>query len=180
MVMHALVSEMQHRPWDVPPLPLPFPDLNVNPVKAFAVREIELMRASHPSHLAESGDYSGMAVLGIKGALMLVAWHTKEKWWGGARREIVILPKKVLASIVDSARSEIKRGRTGSRSGDGEELVSTGDVLVAWLLKVCFKSFWLILKLTNVHYTQGYILTRNFTGNNCELQQPCFIPTPPP
>lgn len=172
MVMHALVAEMrQHcqdskfersELWVAPPLPLPHPNRNINPVKACIEREIALMQKTS-SQLVESGDdYSNMAVLGIKGALTLAAWHTREKWWRGARREIVILPKKVLEWIVEGVRKDIKKWREGSlsrssRNGgtsigrNGGGLVTTGDVLVAWLLKVrsrAFLAFLLICVLT--------------------------------
>lgn len=125
MVMRALVAEMHGKEWVVPPLPLEYPRVNVNPVKACSEEEIRMQEYQHSCN-----DYSSMAVLGIKGALKLAAWHTREKWWRGAQRQIILLPKDALGSLVDYVRSDIRKWR---ESADG---ITTGDVLVAWLLKV--------------------------------------------
>lgn len=127
MVMRALVAEMKGTEWTVPPLPLAYPNANVNPVKECVEREVKMQEVQSG---AFGSDYSGMAVLGIKGALKLAAWHTREKWWRGAQRQIVLLPKEVLSVLVEGVRAEIRRWR------EGAEGVTTGDVLVAWLLKV--------------------------------------------
>ncbi|KAF9448371.1 hypothetical protein P691DRAFT_800878 [Macrolepiota fuliginosa MF-IS2] len=129
MVMRALVAEMNGTDWVVPPLPLAYPRTNVNPIKECVEREVRIQDAQ----LGGSGnDYSGMAILGIKGALKLAAWHVKEKWWGGAQRQIVLLPKDGLTALVEAARSEIKKCK-GNAAG-----ITTGDVLVAWLLKTIY------------------------------------------
>ncbi|KXN92861.1 hypothetical protein AN958_07058 [Leucoagaricus sp. SymC.cos] len=127
MVMRALVAEMNGTEWTVPPLPLEYPNANVNPVKERVEEEVRMQEYQRACN-----DYSNMAVLGIKGALKLAAWHTREKWWRGAQRQIILLPKLALSSLVDNVRSEIGKWRQGA------EGITTGDVLVAWLLKTVY------------------------------------------
>lgn len=132
MVMRALVAEMNGTEWTVPPLPSAYPNMNVNPVKDCVEKEVKIQEKQYGG-----SDYSNMAVLGVKGALKLVAWHTREKWWRGAQRQIILLPKSALENLVENVRSEIRQWRN-------VEGITTGDVLVAWLLKVCSKIYRLM------------------------------------
>lgn len=157
MVMRALVAEMNCTEWVVPPLPLPYPNLNVNPVKQCVEREVETQEAQLGHH-----DYSSMAVLGIKGALKLVAWHTREKWWRGAQRQIVLLPKDALSALVDGVRNDIRKSR------EGAEGVTTGDVLVAWLLKVG-ADFVHVGYTTSSWNNTDCIFGRNVARYHCQL-----------
>jgi hypothetical protein len=125
MVMCALVAEMNGTEWTVPLLPQEYPNINTNPVKECVEEEVRVQQ-----QLQGCDDYSNMAVLGIKGALKLVAWHIREKWWRGAYRQIILLPKDALEFLVENVRSEIRRWK------ESAEGITTGDVLIAWLLKV--------------------------------------------
>jgi hypothetical protein len=125
MVMRALVAEMHGKEWVIPPLPLEYPSVNINPVKECVEGEVR-MQEYRPC----CNDYSSMAILGIKGALKLAAWHVREKWWRGAQRQIVLLPKGAMEFLVENVRNDIRRWK------ESAEGITTGDVFVAWLLKV--------------------------------------------
>lgn len=129
MVMRALVAEMNRTEWTVPPLPLEYPNINRNPVKECVEEEVKMQE-----YQLGSNDYSNMSVLGIKGALKLVAWHTRERWWRGAQRQTILLPKKALSILVEDVRSDIRKWRESS------EGITTGDVLVAWLTKTIYST----------------------------------------
>ncbi|KAJ3560727.1 hypothetical protein NP233_g10644 [Leucocoprinus birnbaumii] len=129
LVMCALVAEITGKEWAVPPLPLEYPKVNTNPVKECVEEEVRMQENQHGSN-----DYSGMSVLGLGGAVKLAAWHTREKWWRGAQRQIILLPKAALTLLVESVRSEIRKWRQTS------EGITTGDVLVAWLMKTIYSN----------------------------------------
>jgi len=124
MVMDALIAEINGKEWTVPPLPLEYPSVNSNPIKECVEEEVRMQEYRN--------DYSGVAVLGVNGVLKLAAWHARERWWRGAQRRIILLSKTALESLVGHVRSNIRKWR------ESAEGISTGDVLVAWLLKVRF------------------------------------------
>jgi len=73
MIMHALIAEIKGKEWTAPPLPLEYPSVNSNPIKECAEEEVRIQEHRH-----ECINYSGMAVLGVSGALRLAAWHVRE------------------------------------------------------------------------------------------------------
>ncbi|KAG6831906.1 hypothetical protein H0H87_003558 [Tephrocybe sp. NHM501043] len=56
------------------------------------------------------------------------------RWWNGADRRILLLPKDVLSFLVNSVRAELR----GSSEGSNAAEVTTGDILVAWVLKTVY------------------------------------------
>lgn len=119
-VMRALMAEMSGRDWEVPPLPPR--GLNENPVLSALDLEVQ---SSAPGQEAD-----GFSNLGVSGTLKLVAWHLRERWWRGADRRIVLLPKEALTFLVNGVRVELHQEH------DDPGKVTTGDILVAWCLKV--------------------------------------------
>ncbi|KAG5353634.1 hypothetical protein C0989_004315 [Termitomyces sp. Mn162] len=127
--MRALVSEMRGEKWAVPPLPKS--GFNENPLQGALDARIE----NHESQSsAKPKDYYGFVNLGVAGALKQVAWHMRERWWKGADRRALIIPKDVILFLTNTVRSEISRCSDGGSSSQ----VTTGDILVAWVLKTIY------------------------------------------
>ncbi|KAJ7638467.1 hypothetical protein FB45DRAFT_902959 [Roridomyces roridus] len=119
-VMRALVAEMRGQEWHVPPPP---PEgTHPNPIATIVNK-----------HLVKGSDYpqSGHAALGVKGALWLFGWHLREHLWRGSNHQIFIVPQKCLSSLVSRVRSAVQRSRRDAQ-------VSTGDILVAWIIKAVY------------------------------------------
>ncbi|KAH0586897.1 hypothetical protein J132_07029 [Termitomyces sp. J132] len=128
-IMRALVSEMRGEKWAVPPLPKS--GFNENPLQGALDARIE----NHESQSsAKPKDYYGFVNLGVAGAVKQVAWHMREQWWKGADRRALIIPKDVLLFLTNTVRSEISRCSDGGSSSQ----VTTGDILVAWVLKTIY------------------------------------------
>ncbi|KAJ7229068.1 hypothetical protein GGX14DRAFT_510048 [Mycena pura] len=119
-IMHALVAEMRGKEWDVPAPPSE--GEHPNPIEKVLRRIAE----GKTEHLQ-----SGYAALGVKGSLLLVGWHLRERYWRGSTHRIFIVPSECISQVVDAARLEVRRGSQSIQ-------VSTGDVLVAWLMKVIY------------------------------------------
>ncbi|KAG5646998.1 hypothetical protein DXG03_001722 [Asterophora parasitica] len=129
-ILRALVSEMKGEYWDAPPLPAGgFSD---NPIQSALDAEIQAYRG-----LPAPENYYGFTNLGVSGAMKQIAWHMRERWWSGADRRILLLPKDVLAILVNGVRADLQRG--GDADRDKTE-VTTGDILVAWILKTTYSS----------------------------------------
>jgi hypothetical protein len=128
-IMRALVAEMNGTRWEIPPLP--HPGLNVNPIE----KALEPELAARKQGRKEFSDAdAGFVNLSAATLIRFVAYHVRQTWWDGASRRIVILPKPALAYLVDWVRNELRREKKDASS------VSTGDILVAWCLKVCSDS----------------------------------------
>lgn len=135
-VMRAIAAEMKGRDWDIPILPCE--GLNMNPVQMAMDWEVaarDRQGQGYPGH-------GGYSVLGIGGSLKTVGWHVREKWWRGAVQNILILPKRAHDRLIGRVRADLER-----LSGEPGK-VSTGDILVAWLLKVGLALF--------VHFIRTY------------------------
>lgn len=104
--------------------PLPPSGFNLNPLQQ--ALDLQVQRQVEEG-LEDPEDYSGFSVLGVTGAMKLVAWHVRERWWSGAERRILLLPKDVLSFLVDGCRADLNKDATQ---------LTTGDILVAWVLKV--------------------------------------------
>lgn len=124
MIVNALVCEMTGQTWTVPPPPSP--GININPIQEL------LDRAVTEYNSEELQEFSGYTTVGITGALKIAAWHTRERWWHNAQRRIFIIPGPVFSRLLDNARASLPP--------DVED-ISTGDILVAWLMKVCILSY---------------------------------------
>ncbi|KAJ7087219.1 hypothetical protein B0H15DRAFT_922999 [Mycena belliarum] len=120
-ITRALVAEMHGQEWDVPPPP---PEgMHPNPIDKVVHRKLAEGKFGYPQ-----APYSA---LGIKGMLWVAGWHLRERYWRGATHRIFIIPKECVAWLVDGVKSEVRR-----ENPDVE--VTTGDVLVAWLLKAVY------------------------------------------
>ncbi|KAF7301225.1 hypothetical protein MIND_00687300 [Mycena indigotica] len=120
-VMKALVAEMRGNEWKVPLLP---PEgHNPNPI-------IELLNRAAPSIEGVEVPYSP---LGLKGSLWLVGWHLRERYWRGATHQIFVMPQECISLVVEPVKGDI-------RTISPDLVVTTGDVLVAWFLKVLYAS----------------------------------------
>ncbi|KAF8883455.1 hypothetical protein BD779DRAFT_872480 [Infundibulicybe gibba] len=122
LVVNAVISELRGSSWEIPQLPSE--GLVENPLQ-------EVLNAASKVNPAIAPDV-GFSILGVKGTLGLVAWHLRERWWRGADRTILILPNKVVEFLVDTTRAKVQA------ECDGSVRVTTGDVLVAWLLKTVY------------------------------------------
>ncbi|KAJ7156987.1 hypothetical protein C8R43DRAFT_1183527, partial [Mycena crocata] len=120
-VMRALVAEMRGEDWDVPPLPSE--GLNPNPIGKVLTKKAVENKSEYPP--------ACYSPLGVKGMLWLVGWHLRERYWRGSTHRIFIIPKEGLSLLVDRAKSEVRREYSNVE-------VTTGDVLVAWLIKVIY------------------------------------------
>ena len=124
-VIRAVIAELSGKEWNPPPLPNP--GLNVNPVEA----ALDDLSDTHWRQYGESGrDNSPFySVLGVAGAIGMLAWHVRERLWRKAEPHTVIVPNDAVAWIVQGVREQLRNlGITTE--------VSTGDVLTAWLMKV--------------------------------------------
>ncbi|KAJ6567259.1 hypothetical protein DFH09DRAFT_1261498 [Mycena vulgaris] len=120
-VMRALVAEMRGKEWDVPPPP---PEgVHSNPIDKVLNRKLAEGKSECPP--------AAYSVLGVKGLLWVVGWHLRERYWRGAAHRIFVIPKEYLSLLVDRVKSEV-------RSENSNVEVTTGDVLVAWLMKVIY------------------------------------------
>ncbi|KAG6853593.1 hypothetical protein C0991_002999 [Blastosporella zonata] len=128
-IMRALVSEMKGEEWSAPPLPS----------SGFSGNHLqETLEARIQAYKAQGGtapkDYYGFVNLGVAGAVKEIAWHMRQRWWNGADRRILLLPKDVLSFLTKGVRAELSHSFEGSSATD----VTTGDILVAWVLKTMY------------------------------------------
>jgi hypothetical protein len=127
-IMNALVAEMRGEEWAVPPLPSE--GLTSNAVQEALDLEAEVEKENLERH----PDYDAYTSLGLGGVLKLIAWHLRERYWRGADRRIILLPKDIVKLLVDDVRSTLKRESQVTTH------VTTGDILTGWIFKVCFQS----------------------------------------
>lgn len=128
LIVRALEAEMHGRTWDVPPLPEEGP--NVNALQQALDNVVEA--AGGAEKVVDEREYGVYTVMGIWAALKFVAGHVWERWWWKAAGRIVILPQEAIAKLVDGVRTELDR-----EDAQAEPVrVTTGDVLLAWMLKV--------------------------------------------
>ncbi|KAF9268336.1 hypothetical protein L218DRAFT_977607 [Marasmius fiardii PR-910] len=136
-VVKAVVDELSGNGEWVPP-PVPHAGVVENPVQR-ALDEISATEDEYPS---KSPLYSA---LGVTGAVGMAAWHLRERYWKKAVPRCLVVPDEVVNSLVKGIRRRVleERGRVGL----GTEEISTGDVLVAWLMKTIYS------RGTNPHTT---------------------------
>lgn len=123
-VMNALVAEMNGREWVVPPFPNE--GMNVNLVEEVLAHETRMEQSCSKTYQ----DSSGYSFLGVGGYMKLIAWHVRERWWRGAERRIILMPKAVMNYLVEEVRASLRSEKKQT------DHVTTGDILVAWIFKV--------------------------------------------
>ncbi|KAF5371956.1 hypothetical protein D9615_008116 [Tricholomella constricta] len=133
-ILRALVSEMKGEEWVAPPLPPS--GFNDNPVQRALDAEVQ---AHNDQGRPEPENYYGFTNLGVTGALKQIAWHMRERWWSGADRRILLLPKDVLSFLVNGVRADL-RDNLSMHEDRGKSEITTGDILVAWILKTAYSS----------------------------------------
>lgn len=168
MVMKAVIAELQGKEWAPPPPPSEGP--NTSPLIDVLEQELA-QREAEGKKLVE---YKGYSHLGVPGYLKLVAYHLKEKWWGGAERRTVLIPKSAFQHVVSSVKD----------SPDQVDNVTSGDILVAWIFKTVYSTG--IPPDTIVHCT-NVAAFRNFLNTSDSPSDPvmtyvqnAFCPIPYP
>ena len=116
-----MIAELQGKEWTPPPPPAE----GVNTGPLIDVLEKEL--ADGEANGRELVPYKGYSYLGLPGYLKFVGYQLKEKWWGGAQRRTLLIPKSAFQYVVNSVKASLKDSQN----------VTSGDVLVAWIFKVC-------------------------------------------
>ncbi|KAL0058583.1 hypothetical protein AAF712_010459 [Marasmius tenuissimus] len=124
-VVRAVIAELSGhgRGWNPPPLPNP--GLNVNPVKT-VLDDL----GNRDSGGENSPFYS---VLGVAGAIGMLAWHIRERLWRKADPHTVIVPNGAVTWLVQGVREQLRNLEVTIE-------VSTGDVLTSWLMKTVYSS----------------------------------------
>ncbi|GLB33239.1 putative lysr family regulatory protein [Lyophyllum shimeji] len=175
-IVRALVQEMKGEPWDVPALPSP--GFTPNPVQSALDAAVEQGRGAEGEGEGKGTDgYSGFTDLGVGGAVKQVAWHLRERLWYEADRRIVLVPKDVLDYLVESVRGEPR-----SEASDNE--VTTGDILVAWILKTVYAagtSPTTLIQCSNLASFR-HLLSPSPSASTALLHYPhnAFVPLPYP
>ena len=128
-IIHSLEAEMLGNEWDIPP-PL-HPGLNVNHLQAVLEKAAE---AEDNNATETNAKYNSVSIVGLGTLLMFVVWLILQWVWHKTERKMIILPPKVYEKVVDDARAAMDK-----ESGEHSKVrLSTGDVLSAWITKVCF------------------------------------------
>lgn len=126
LIAKALDAELGGWAWTVPPLPLPDAP---NPYSEATAKVLEEIKDEPPKEtsLALRRDYVDATVWTRAVFIANVVW---EYTWHRSELRVITLGADVVRKIVEPAKQEVKA------MTDGREYVSTGDILVAWLLKV--------------------------------------------
>ena len=132
-IVHSLEAEILGKKWDIPPAPRS--GMNVNSLQAVLEKAVEENKKAMKTDVK----HESISVLGIGTLLMIVIWHIWQWVWHGARRKTVILPPKVYEKVVHDARAAMDK----ELDGESKVRLSTGDVLSAWIFKVCFFVLWI-------------------------------------
>ena len=133
-VLHAFEAESLGRPWPIPP-PLK-PGLNDNKLQTFVDKtKNEMEQAGTPLPV----DYKTTSLVGPRFLLWFLAWHIWQQRWHQARRRVVLMPPQVYDKLLGDTREAL------SQEGKTEVRLSAGNVIFAWIYKVCpFASFSII------------------------------------
>nr|GAT47740.1 predicted protein [Mycena chlorophos] len=118
-VMNAVVAELHGNEWTVPAPP---PEgWNPNPI-------VETLKLAA---LPIKGIEVPYSPLGVKSSLWLYGWHLRERFWRGATHRIFVVPKECINLLAEPVKTVVRSLAPGLT-------VTTGDVLVAWFLKVLY------------------------------------------
>ncbi|KAL0575901.1 hypothetical protein V5O48_006074 [Marasmius crinis-equi] len=129
-VIQAVIAELSGKEWTPPPPPNP--GMNVNPVQVVLdeLNDIHWRHYGEPESNETSPYYS---VMGAVGAVGMLAWHVRERYWRKAEPRSVIIPNDAIVWLVQDVRERLKNLGVTTE-------VSTGDVLVSWLMKTIYSS----------------------------------------
>jgi len=144
-VIHALEAESLGRPWSIPPSLEP--GINENKMQTLIDRTENKMREEGTPLPA---DYRATSIVGMWFLIMFLWWHLCQQFWHKAQRRMILVPPVAYEKLVRDCREAMKReGKTDIR-------LSTGDVIAAWIYKVCHP-FWLsrISKLISLTFTDN-------------------------
>ena len=145
-VIHALEAETLGKEWDVPPSP--HSGLNVNPLQVILDKAIKAEDEKATTTTVKR--YHGVSVVGIGFILMITIWHLLQWLWHGSERKMAILPPKVYEKVVNDARAAMDK----ESGGQSKVRLSTGDVLSAWIFKVCNASVMHVLLNNPISFRQ--------------------------
>lgn len=169
LVMNALVAEMRGQEWAVPPLPS-------GGLTSNAIQEaLDLEAGAEEENMERYPEYNAYTSLGLGGLLKVIAWHVGERYWRGADRRIILLPKNIVKLLVDDVRSTLQRESQVTTH------VTTGDILTAWIFKTIYSSG--IDPNTLVHCTNlasFRSLLPSKTHSLADYPHNAFIPAPYP
>lgn len=170
-IMRALVCEIKGEEWSPPSLPLSGYSANIMQ-KAFDMQR----QAYNDCGGTLPEGYYGFTNLGVGGAAKQIGWHMRERWWHGADRRILLMPKDVLSTLVTNVRAELSH-----HSVDASVEVTTGDILVAWVLKVSDKRIPMqsgeaqTIPSSRPHILWGHQRKRLFIAQIWLLSEPCYL-----
>ena len=134
-IIHSLEAEMLDKEWDIPPPP--HPGLNVNELQAVLEKAIE---EEDKKATETDTNYESVSIVGLGVLLMVVVWHVWQWVWHKAERKLVILPPKLYEKLVADARAAVDK----ESGGQSKVRLSTGDVLSAWIFKVCCYYYFIL------------------------------------
>lgn len=130
-VIHALEAEIHGREWE-PPHSL-HEGYNVNVLQESL--EVTLKQVSESGQL--DSDHGLIIYRGVTFAtrwmvIKFVLWHVWQQLWHRATGRVIVLPSQTCATLVNRTRRELEAtGITNVR-------LSTGDIISAWVFKVCY------------------------------------------
>ncbi|GAA5857837.1 hypothetical protein JCM8547_005998 [Rhodosporidiobolus lusitaniae] len=126
LLNRALSAELHGEEWEVPPKPEDGKNPFVQALEALEKDEAVKAAAeqSPPPSVEES--WTPMSFFGVLCFVVSILWETYH-WKAEARR--AFFRKETLEKVVEKAKKEVEE------ETEGEEYVSTGDVMLAWLMK---------------------------------------------
>ena len=133
-VLHAFEAESLGRSWPIPP-PLK-PGLNDNKLQTFIDKtKNEMEQAGTPLPV----DYKATSLVGPRFLLWFLAWQIWQQRWHQAHRRVLLMPPQVYDKLLGDTREAL------SQEGKTEVQLSAGNVIFAWIYKVCpFASFFIV------------------------------------
>ena len=142
-VIHALEAESLGRPWSIPSSLEP--GINENKMQTLIDATETKMREERTPLPA---DYRATSLVGLGFSLTFIKWHIWQQFWHKAQRRMILMPPQAYEKLVrDSREAMTQEGKTDVR-------LSTGDVIAAWIYKVCLLSSGFIIEPTNFFHRQ--------------------------
>jgi len=133
-VVHALEAESLGQPWSTPASLEP--GINENKMQTFIDKtESERQKSGTPL----PADYRAASIIGLWFIISFLWWHFWQHFWHKAQRRMILMPPQAYQKLVRDAREAM------AREGKTDVRLSTGDVITAWIYKVClFVSFLIV------------------------------------